>query len=279
MLLNAVGIIILGVFPCLQGCSENPKSNDSPYRGGPEIKNLVLITVDTLRADHLSCYDYEGIKTPSIDSLAQQGVLFKKTFSAAPWTCPSMASIFTSLYPVAHGMVLHPIRNSKQFRALSPKLTTLTEILKKGGAETHALSEQIWCSQTFGFAQGFDSFKMLAEGTRDLTDLALERIEKLTNEQPFFLYLHYLDPHTPYTPPEPFVIPHPGQGHFGLEGLDWDEWWQELWKINRRTPDVDQYLSYLISLYDGEIVFVDHEIGRLLEGLKARSWAAKLSCS
>lgn len=264
------GIIFLAGLLWLPGCSENPSPGRSAYDRGPEIKNLVVIMIDTLRADHLSCYGYEGIETPAIDTLAGQGVLFRKTYSAAPWTCPSMASLFTSLYPEAHGMVLHPIRDFKKFRVLSPKLTTLTEILKKAGAETHAISEQIWFSETFGFAQGFDSFKMLEEGTRELTDLALQQIGRLSSEKPFFLYLHFLDPHTPYTPPEPFIIPHPGRGRFGLEGLDWDEWWQELWKINRRTPDVDEYLSYLISLYDGEIAFVDHEIGRILDGLEAR---------
>ncbi|MBU0753950.1 MAG: sulfatase [Planctomycetes bacterium] len=236
----------------------------------PDTTNLLFIVVDTLRADHLSCYGYDRIKTPTIDSLADQGIRFDKTYSAAPWTCPSMASIFTSLYPEAHGMVLHPIRDAKKFRVLSSKLTTLTEILKEHGAETHAISEQIWCSETFGFNQGFDSFLMLEEGSRELTDRALTRIETLTPDRPFFLYLHYLDPHTPYTPPEAFRIPHPDRGRFGLEELDWDGWWQKLWQVNGQTPDVDAFLEYVRSLYDGEIRFVDHEIGRVLKSIEAQ---------
>jgi arylsulfatase A-like enzyme len=248
-------------------CSRDEAGDPRGHAKGPDVKNLVVITVDTLRGDHLSCYGYDKIETPVIDRLAAEGILFERAYSAAPWTCPSMASIFTSLYPEAHGMVLHPIRDFKKFRVLSPKLTTLGEHLKKGGAETHAISEQIWCSEDFGFAQGFDTFEMLEEGSRELTDRALARLKELSPERPFFLYLHYLDPHTPYTPPEEFTLPHPGKGKYGLEGLDWDEWWQKLWSINRNTPDVENYLSYVVSLYDGEILFVDHEIGRFLEGL------------
>jgi arylsulfatase A-like enzyme len=244
--------------------------DEAGHGEGPAIKNLVLITVDTLRGDHLSCYGYDRIETPVIDGLAAEGIRFDRAYSAAPWTCPSMASLFTSILPEAHGMVLHPIRDFKKFRVLSPKLTTLAEHLETAGAETHGLSEQIWCSEDFGFAQGFDTFEVLEEGSRELTDKALARVKALSPDRPFFLYLHYLDPHTPYTPPEEFTLPHPGKGKYGLEGLDWDEWWQTLWSINRNTPDVENYLSYLISLYDGEIRFVDHEIGRFLEGLAAK---------
>lgn len=230
-------------------------------------KNLVVITVDTLRADRLSCYGHEGIRTGNIDRLAAEGMIFKKAVSAAPWTCPSVASIFTSLYPEAHGMVLHPIRDAREFKALSPVLTTLAEVLKSEGYETHALSEQIWCSETFGFAQGFDTFEMLEDKQRAITDKAIERIGSLSGDRPFFLYVHYLDPHTPYTPPAEFTLPHPGKGRYGYEDLDWDQWWSKLWSLKPGAPGVEEELSYVKSLYDGEILFVDHEIGRLLESL------------
>ncbi|MFH2000654.1 MAG: sulfatase [Planctomycetota bacterium] len=266
---KALALFLAGLFLTLPACSDDPGSSGNSRGGtGPERKNLIFITIDTLRADHLSCYGYTRIKTPVMDRLAAEGIQYLKTFSAAPWTCPSMASIFTSLYPEAHGMVLHPIRDSKKFRALSPKLTTLTEAMKRGGMETHALSEQIWCSETFGFAQGFDTFTMLEKNKRVLTDEAIKRLKIIPDDQPFFLYLHYLDPHTPYTPPEAFEIPHPDAERYAeFKKLDWDQWWQRLWSLNRSMPDIEPLLSYVISLYDGEILFVDHEIDRLMQCL------------
>lgn len=260
---NALLLGFAALLSCLAACSDE-KSNDASS-AGPEIKNLIFITVDTLRADHLGCYGYDKIETPAIDKLAAEGIQYEKAFSAAPWTCPSMASIFTSLYPEAHGMVLHPIRHSDHFRALSPKLLTLAEAMKQGGMKTCALSEQIWCSETFGFSQGFDEFTMLEKQKRHLTDKAIDRIQRYSKDEPFFLYMHYLDPHTPYLPPEEFEIPHPAADKYvEFKELDWDQWWQRLWNLNRNTPDIDELLSYIISLYDGEIRFIDHEIRRLM---------------
>lgn len=268
-----IAALLLAPLPLsLQACSpeEGPASGLS---SGPQVKNLLLITVDALRRDHLSCYGYDAIRTAGIDGLAKEGVQYMNAFSAAPWTCPSMASIFTSLFPEAHGMVMHPIREHRTFRALSPELTTLAEVLKAHDFETHALSEQAWITRAFGFDQGFDNFVELDEENRRLKEEALKILDEVSLERPFFLYLHFLDPHSPYLPPKEFRIPHPGRDVHSLDDLGFDAWWKMLWDMNRDTPGVEDLLSYLISLYDGEILFVDHEISRILEHLEKRGLA------
>ena len=267
--LARVGAALVAILAVSCGGEEPPAG-----RPGPPNRSLLLITVDTLRADHLSCYGYRKIQTTANDALAARGILYRKAISPAPWTCPAVASLFTSLHPEAHGMVFHPIRNPEDFRGLSDELTTIAELLQEAGWDTHALSEQAWFSEAFGFSQGFDTFRVLEEDSRVITDEALGLIEDLPPDRPFFLYLHYIDPHSPYLPPPEFELDHPGRERYGLRDLPRDQWWKTLWETARERPDLEEYLAYVVSLYDGEILFVDHEIGRLLEGLERRGLAA-----
>lgn len=118
--------------------------------------NIVLITINTLRADHLSCYGYERKTTPNIDAIAEKGIIFKNVIAPSSWTAPSMASLFTSTYPLNHG-VIHRIKNRiEKKEVLSEELEALPEILRKRGYTTFGISSNHNLTEELGFARGFD---------------------------------------------------------------------------------------------------------------------------
>ncbi len=203
---------------------------------------IILISIDTLRADHLSAYGYEKIETPNIDALARDGVLFKKTYAHVPITLPSHASILTGTYPNFHG-----IRNNGEFRA-SGELNTAAEIFKSAGYDTAAFVGSFIMDSRFGLDQGFDlydddmengknvksSFGIKERRAEDVVKSALGWLEKqaASSGAPFFMFVHLFDPHTKYDPPEPFLS------------------------------------KYADNPYDGEIAYTDSQVGVLLAGLK-----------
>ncbi len=203
--------------------------------GGPRAgQNLLLITVDTLRADHVGAYGYSSAKTPNIDELATEGVLFEQSLAQVPVTLPSHASLFTGLLPPTHG-----VRDNTYFR-LGSEALTLAEILKAKGYETAAFVSAFVLDSAFGLDQGFDLYDDEVAGEADTPGIVAERrgelvtrsflswIEKRASDRPFFAWLHFFDPHLPYAPPPPYP---PG--------------------------------------YDGEIAYVDAQVGRVLRTLEA----------
>jgi arylsulfatase A-like enzyme/Flp pilus assembly protein TadD len=200
--------------------------------------NVLLITVDTLRADHLGCYGFARASTPSIDRLAADGVLFERAETAAPITLPSHASIMTGTYPAYHG-----VRNNGTYR-LGPRAETLADVLKRFEYRTGAVISGYPLVARFGLSQGFDSYDDHLPPERDrqigFRERSAEEVTRAgiawleaTGSQRFFLWLHYFDPHAPYTPPSPYA---------------------------------ERFSS---SPYDGEIAYVDAEVGRLLEKLRS----------
>jgi choline-sulfatase len=223
-------------------CGKTPSAPSSD----PVKPNLVLITMDTTRADHLGCYGDAAAATPSLDALAREGALFDQAIAVAPLTLPSHVSMLTSLYPVRHG-----VRDNADFR-LSDKETTLAEHLKSQGYRTAASVGAYMLASDLGLAQGFDAYhepkRRLADPMADPAGMSFVRIaerpaaavasdalEDLAGMKsgPFFLWVHFYDPHRPYTPPEAFA---------------------------RRFPS---------RPYDAEIASMDSEIGRIVEQLKA----------
>ncbi|MDG2333110.1 MAG: sulfatase [Myxococcota bacterium] len=224
--------------------------------------NVVIISMDTTRADHLSAYGYERDTSASLRALAGEGMRFEVAYSPSATTAPSHASLFTGLAPIAHGVV-------KNGRPLEGDFETLAETLGDEGYETAAVVSSYVLSGRFGFDQGFDHFDAdfsqadVVAGDRlwegellsgkfhgradDTTRRGLQWLDARRHpERPFFLFVHYFDPHTPYLPPEGYEPPfRPGA--------------REALKLNRT-----------IFLYDTLIAFTDQEIGRLLQGLEAR---------
>jgi arylsulfatase A-like enzyme/Tfp pilus assembly protein PilF len=199
--------------------------------------NIVLITVDTLRADHLPAYGYNAVKTPAMDRLAAESVLFEDAVAHVPMTLPSHASILTGLLPPSHG-----IRDNAGF-ILDSKIKTLAEILKEHGYQTAAFVSAFVLDSQFKLDQGFDVYSddfVLAEARvssldvyrrAEETQMEVDAWLQKTSGQKFFLWIHYYDPHDPYEPPEPYN------------------------KV------------YANSLYDGEIAYTDFAISKLMERL------------
>lgn len=203
--------------------------------------NVVLITIDTLRADHVGCYGYKQIKTPNMDGLAADGVRFERAFAVVPVTLPSHSSILTGTYPMFSGM--HDFSANK----LSPLQPTLASVLKQSGYETGAVVAAAVLDSRFGLNQGFDfyydhfDFNRLDEANLDemqrpgdvVADVALDWLAK-NSQKKFFLWMHLYDPHFPYHLAEPYSREYDGRP------------------------------------YDGEIAFADEQVGRLLRFLKAK---------
>jgi arylsulfatase A-like enzyme/Tfp pilus assembly protein PilF len=191
-------------------------------RPAPVDLNVVVVTLDTLRADRLGCYGFRGTPTPNIDAVAAEGVVFEQATSTAPMTLPSHASIFTGLIPPKHG-----VRDNGGF-FVEEKTTTLAERLKGGGYATAAFVGAWVLDSRWGLGQGFDhysdhfdlsKYKVVNLGTvqkqgDEVMDLALAWLEGAKAKK-FFAWIHLYDPHTPYEPPEPFASRYPGQKYLG----------------------------------------------------------------
>jgi arylsulfatase A-like enzyme/tetratricopeptide (TPR) repeat protein len=190
------------------------RSRGASPTGVPAPLNLLLITLDTTRADHLGCYGWARARTRHLDQLAAEGVRFERAFSPAPITLPAHASILTGLYPFHHG-----VRNNGNFY-LGDRVPTLATILRDRGYRTAAFVSSFILDRRYGLARGFDYYDDKQEGSNpqvisleaerrgDRTALALtawlDAYAKEPHLAPFFVWLHLYDPHEPYRPPPPF---------------------------------------------------------------------------
>ncbi|MCP2619343.1 sulfatase, partial [Candidatus Aminicenantes bacterium AC-335-K20] len=171
--------------------------------------NIIILTIDTLRADHLECYGYQGVKTPNINRLAYEGVLFENVICQTPLTFPSHCSIFTGTYPLFHG-----VRDNGSFY-LEENQITLAEILKNRGYTTGAFIGAFVLDSRWGLDQGFDYYYDNFDLAKYKT-ISLDAVQRRGNEvlsvfyewldknleRKFFAWIHFYDPHTPYDPPE-----------------------------------------------------------------------------
>ena len=217
---------------------------------------MLLVSVDTTRADHLGCYGYAHVKTPNIDRLAAEGVLFEQCISSSPLTLPSHCTMFTGVYPFVHGA------RDNGFFKLAPENVTLAEQFQKAGYATHAQTAAHVLDAKYGLDQGFDSYTDVATTQAAVAGVAnsppldlphlghaqVRRADEITRAgiklleenraRKFFIFLHYFDPHFPYDAPEP-------------------------------------YASQSAEPYDGEIAFFDHEFGKLMGALQELELADK----
>jgi choline-sulfatase len=225
-LLRAAVVLLLAATAC----------NRVDLAAAPEMErpSVLLVTIDTLRADHVGAYGAVAAETPVLDRLAAEGRRFATAISSAPLTLPSHASILTGLYPPHHGVRYNGISR------LQPSFETLAERLRDAGYATGAVVGSVVLAGKYGLDQGFQHYD---DDTRSRGDPAERPATEVSNgalawlehaERPFFLWVHYYDPHERYAPPEPFSTAFAGRP------------------------------------YDGEIAYVDSELGRLLGALAAR---------
>jgi arylsulfatase A-like enzyme/Flp pilus assembly protein TadD len=218
----------------------------SPREAAPRGLNLVLVTLDTTRADRLGCYGYGRAETPRLDRLAADGMLAEHAIAVAPLTLPSHVSILTGLYPPRHG-----VRDNADFR-LPEAETTLAEHLKRQGYATAAVVGSLVLTAVLGLNQGFDTYDepgaprwaatdgalalyrpIVERPASEVTDSAIAALDRIGGG-PFFLWVHYYDPHHPYSPPPPYAA------------------------------------RFAERPYDGEIAYTDAQVGRLLDDLSRR---------
>ena len=222
-------------------------------------KNILFISIDTVRADHLGTHGYWKNTSPLIDSLAEQGICYDHAISQAPWTLPSMVSAFTSLYPSEHGSVEAKIRMPK-------KQKTITEKLKKAGYHTIGICSHSFVSSQYGFERGFSIFDESqikghdAVTSDSLTLNAIHYLSKMKTDKPFFLWIHYFDPHFSYIRHPEFKMAEKYQAEIPDTIVSHLLYTAEKNKNYFNKKD----LNFIESVYDEEIAYTDHWIKRLL---------------
>lgn len=180
------------------------------HEDGDKKPNVLLIGIDTLRSDYLSCYSAQAPHTPHIDRLAKEGIIFENHFSCCPWTAPSFLSIMTGLYPSVHGVTTSPYPET-----MSETCVTLAEVLKGMGYTTAAFTEGGYAGSRFGLGQGFDHFPLDPDYEEIHYTKSWSRLEEnmdrfldwlgSNRKYPFFAFFHTYEPHYPYHPPESFI--------------------------------------------------------------------------
>jgi arylsulfatase A-like enzyme len=219
--------------------------------------NVLVILLDTLRADRLGCYGWSRAHTPNIDGLAARGVRFEEVMSAGPWTLPSHASLFSSTYVSEHGLWSWRQR-------LAPEYTTVAEVLRARGYVTAAFTEGGYVRAEFGFSQGFDTFQARPRDIRET--FAKARAWMSAARAPFFAFVQTYRIHTPFDPApelrELLVRPYAGSLPASVQTVDH-------LPGSSSDPFVAEDLPYLSDLYDAEIATADREVGELLAYLEA----------
>ncbi len=159
--------------------------------------DIVLITVDTLRADHLGCYGYEAAQTPIVDGLAKKGMIFLQAMTPLPRTTPALASVLSGLEPHHHG--------SREVSQAISSIPLLPELLAQQGYITLGLTANSVAGPRQGLDRGFDRFRIEHTASAEEVNLAaLEMLREFPRDVPKFLWVHYFDPHRPYLPPAPW---------------------------------------------------------------------------
>ena len=233
--------------------------------------NIVFVLVDTLRADRLGTYGSDRVDvSPNIDAFAEQAVVFEQAISQANWTVPSVASLFTGLYPASHG-VDRDRNDQSSATALAPGTPTLSGQLRDAGYETVALIKNGVIGDQNGLSRGFGSWTRVPgptatlDSAETLTDAAIRWLaSRDESRSPFFLYLHYADPHSDYRAPDPFHTHYLDPTYQGpIQGTT-----SELRALSQRSDASQaQYAPHMLALYDAEIRYLDRHLGRLLTHL------------
>jgi len=236
--------------------------------GGEESErwNLVLITVDALRADRLGCYGYQRACTPNIDGFAEGALRYEQAFTVSNATLPSHATMLTGRYPHGHGVP----RNGSPLPA---DVSVLAELLRDRGYATAAVVSADALASTMGLARGFEAYDEALEtaGTNPgerraehTTDAAIDRLEGYGEAEPFFLWVHFAGPRFPDQSPPPCDTIH-GDGCRGpADGRMAD---RDALQGPGPGPSVED-LQRMVDIYDGEVADLDHWLGRLLEALE-----------
>lgn len=245
---------------------------DSGQQAGPDAapgRSLILVSIDTLRADRLGAYGYTRDTSPSLDALAARGVRFETVIAESAWTLPSHMTLFTGLPPTLHGVVSHE-------RRLAASVPTLAEVLQEHGYRTFAFTGGLNVAPNFGFGRGFetytsamrtyDSEEMRPIDFRTALAQATRRIAGIEPDEPFFAFVHTYDVHCPYDPPADYAQrfdTRPPADHIETRERCGDPHFNEM----QLTPGQARFLS---DRYDASIRYADDLLGSFLEQLESQ---------
>jgi arylsulfatase A-like enzyme len=280
----------------------SPAAPNATIAGSSPRPNVILIVMDTVRADHLSLFGYHRDTTPNLKNLAADAALYPEALSAADITLTSHASIFTGLYPSWHGAYCQPPEASFG-RAIGP-VPTIAEVLARNGYHTLGVAANLYLRADFGLQRGFADFRiprpvpvlagdeswyMLRNAMRHAINLLADtsQFDRLYSradavnaefftlvrqptlaQAPFFAFFNYMDAHFPYIPPHPFDRLFPGKDASATEA-DLDAIQTSV--SQKGTPLPPVYTSHAVSQYDGGIAYIDSQIGRLVDWLKRQN--------
>ncbi|NOT30919.1 MAG: sulfatase [Planctomycetes bacterium] len=231
--------------------------------------SVILISIDTLRADHLGTYGYERDTSPFLDRFARDAVVYEQAFTPAPWTLVAHMTMLTGLFPAQHGVVQEEL-------ALSPEIPLLAERLEAAGYQTLGLYYPCWIDERYGFARGFDVFRAhgSVEEARALVPAELARLDRA---RPYFLFLHLFDVHDGplatgahmlYASPPPYQDFFMPDAAGKLPALAPDVLWKS------RGLLTSEQVAALVALYDGGIRHVDANLALLFGELERGGWLA-----
>src|SRR5438552_9777591 len=223
-------------------------------------RGMVLVSIDTVRRDHVGAYGYTRPTTPRFDAFAAEGTLYDDAVSTSSWTLPAHLSMLTGVDPGRHGGV-------DMRHAFNRRVPTLAALLRAAGFATRAVTSHLYVSGVYGVDEGFEHLDFRQDRKAiDVSGRAIELLDRIA-DRPFFLFLHFYDPHWHYEPPEwaRRIFDQPYTGN--VTGV-----WQD---FSRRDPAslTAADLTHLLALYDGEIRYPDTEVGRVLDHLAARGLA------
>ena len=291
-------LLLAGSLVLAAGHTAVAEARSAPAAGTPTSPNLVMIVMDTVRADHLSLDGYSRSTTPRLKELARDSVVYTNAFSASDITLTSHASLFTGLYPSWHGAYSQP-PNAIYGRELAAQYPTLAELLQRSGYETLGVAANLYLRADFGLERGFQDFRIprpvpllpdedrfvlryrLRQALSYVADTAqfdrLYTFGEDVNQQllsaldhrahpnaPFFAFANYMDAHFPYVPPAPYNQLFPGKRpHVNQDVLG-----EEMEKISAGLPEPPDYRTHCESQYDGGIAYIDAQIGRVVDWLK-----------
>jgi arylsulfatase A-like enzyme len=234
----------------LTGCQQNLKEREKKL-------NIILITIDALRADHLSTYGYQYQTSPHIDKFAEKSVLFEYAYCTTPKTSASIASLMTGLHPFVHRT--RPIRDT-----LKKEPVTLAEALKMRGYFTSAIVDNSNLSKNFNFNRGFDQYLQVwdktiekEESTPYITQQILEFLSK-NQKKPFFFWAHYIETHYPFLPPQQFIEDRP-EGRL-LQNIE-----PKIIAGAQRFVRATSTEGYFLSRYDGAVKYIDSELEKIID--------------
>ncbi len=241
--------------------------------------NVLLVVIDTARADRFSFDGYARQTSPETAKLAREGAVYEQASTPAPWTLPAHASLFTGLFPSSHGADSGHLR-------LDERLRTLAEAFHDAGYRTVAYTANPWVGRQYGFDQGFDRYEEIWRDEKgDGEDAGASRLNSAVThwlqwregppprDQPFFMFINYLEPHLPYDPPEPergrFLTP--GTDPAAVERLRRFKHPLEVKYVLGLGGLQPGDLGILSDLYDGEIAYIDRRVGQLADHFRKRN--------